>query len=406
MIDEDLELVDGLLRTGDYYRVRYSATSEGGLGTGTFVVGEAVKRYIVDGLRRVCAQGTCEWTRIPEEPPRMASAAVPLPPLPVTSEGKAVRFCLHDVRPGEPLPPVCGTALRPPGSPPCAVKVVVEAGGITTTGYQLWRQYPHWRIGTMVAGNSGKPGGACGGYKTSQVAGAKSPSFEGSVSHRKLHENHRTQEEDVVSNWLLTSSSNSNHTSGVDIERHASQVYDARLFGAWGLRDFTSGNSTTTIQEVDYSAAVPHLYGDAWVVDDVRLSRKCVDPNSFDFKDQYLTSLFFVAAPNVNDRTTGHVSTRATVNHRIKADYALFRQGVKAALRAGLLAMADRKCDAALLAGAGTGLYAGPFRGRIQADFETLVNELLNEPMQHAGRDNRPACLGDCFHTVVWTKLS
>ena len=77
------------------------------------------------------------------------------------------------------------------------VEVRVDAGGLTNVGRELHLQLGQSaRIGTMVAGNSGRPGGACGavahvGGKQIGVA-------------RKLHARHRTQEEDVVSNWLLT----------------------------------------------------------------------------------------------------------------------------------------------------------------------------------------------------------
>jgi hypothetical protein len=51
-IDEALELIAGLLATGRYGRVIYSAADEAGqLGTGIFKVGDEVKRYIVSGLR-------------------------------------------------------------------------------------------------------------------------------------------------------------------------------------------------------------------------------------------------------------------------------------------------------------------------------------------------------------------
>jgi hypothetical protein len=51
-IDDALAAIRALLATGRYQRVFYSAADDSGaLGTGIFVVGDDVKRYIVDGLR-------------------------------------------------------------------------------------------------------------------------------------------------------------------------------------------------------------------------------------------------------------------------------------------------------------------------------------------------------------------
>ena len=78
---------------------------------------------------------------------------------------------------------------------------------------------------------------------------------------------------------------------------------------------------------------------------------------------------------------------------------------MKAALRAGLLAMAMEGCDAVLLAGVSTGLYAGPHKLRVLADFETIVNELLGERIAHNPFGSAPRSLGECFEEVAWTVL-
>ena len=70
-----------------------------------------------------------------------------------------------------------------------------DTGGIANMGMRLHTERP-MRIGTMVAGNSGRPGGACG-------------QANGSVAN--LHAGHSTQEEDVVSNWLITAVHNRYH---------------------------------------------------------------------------------------------------------------------------------------------------------------------------------------------------
>jgi hypothetical protein len=53
-IDDALAAIGGLLATGRYRQVIYSAANDAGdLGTGIFTVDDEVKRYIVDGLRRL-----------------------------------------------------------------------------------------------------------------------------------------------------------------------------------------------------------------------------------------------------------------------------------------------------------------------------------------------------------------
>jgi len=53
-IDDALAAIQGLLATGRYRRVFYSAAnSAGDLGTGIFDVGDDVKRYITDGIKKL-----------------------------------------------------------------------------------------------------------------------------------------------------------------------------------------------------------------------------------------------------------------------------------------------------------------------------------------------------------------
>ena len=53
VVDEAIGVVRELLASGRYERVIYSAAADGGLGTGIFSVGDDVKRYIVDELRKL-----------------------------------------------------------------------------------------------------------------------------------------------------------------------------------------------------------------------------------------------------------------------------------------------------------------------------------------------------------------
>ena len=280
------------------------------------------------------------------------------------------------------------------------LETITSAGGISSVGQQLHSEAElagrQLRIASMVAGNSGRPGGACG--------------FEdGTV--RKIHAHHETQEEDVVSNWLVTTC----HTAGQPITDGApngthplaNALYQQTICRQWGMSNPT-GVDTLTVQHVDYTRARRHsFYGDAWVVRDAALSDTRVDatnPRTFDVARHFPTTLVFVAGPNCgawgrNARST----TRRTYNSYAEADYGLFRGCVQAALHAGLVAMARDGSTVALLAHVSAGLYAGPHRDKVRADFEGLVNEILDTP---CATPSGPVPLGRYFERVILPTLS
>jgi hypothetical protein len=74
---------------------------------------------------------------------------------------------------------------------PGARRGSIERGGVANFGCLLHEKNPEFKIGTMVAGNSGHPAGACGGH-------------DGTVGN--LKGTHMTQKEDIVSNWWITAS--------------------------------------------------------------------------------------------------------------------------------------------------------------------------------------------------------
>eukprot|EP00658_Telonema_sp_P-2_P001117 TRINITY_DN10422_c0_g1_i1.p2 TRINITY_DN10422_c0_g1~~TRINITY_DN10422_c0_g1_i1.p2 ORF type:complete len:167 (+),score=34.18 TRINITY_DN10422_c0_g1_i1:417-917(+) len=70
----------------------------------------------------------------------------------------------------------------------CAVaREEAEDGGACSLAVRLKLERPELKVGLMVAANSGRPGGSCG--------------VRGGV--RAVHPRHSTQEEDVVSSWLI-----------------------------------------------------------------------------------------------------------------------------------------------------------------------------------------------------------
>ena len=355
----------------------------------------------------------------------------------------------------------------PPYAAIARLETIVDPNGLSNVGARLHAEMlkagqPR-RIATMVAGNSGRPAGACG--------------FEDGTI-RKLHAGHTTQEEDVVSNWMATACHNAGRplTAGTADGGHAgaNAVYQATIFGKWGMLHPQASDKFTVqrvrvlahapqraypaflagrrrrccrrcrccrrrrrcccccylraldaspfahvrtrlmnprrsrLCQVDYTRARhPSFYGHAWVVGDAALSDKRTDRYGQRFYDvdvHYPTSLVFVAGPNCGSRGRDARSTMTrTFNPHAEADYALFRSGVRAALYAGLMAMARLGSEVALLAHVSAGIYAGPHRARLRADFEAIVNELL----EHAKCDSPsgPAPLGRYFHRVILTLL-
>jgi hypothetical protein len=144
------------------------------------------------------------------------------------------------------------------------------------------------------------------------------------------------------------------------------------------------------------------------VVGDAALSAKRTNSNGqrfYNVHDQYPTSLVFVAGPNCGARGHDARSTMTrTFNPHAEADYALFRGGVKAALYAGLMAMARLGIEVALLAHVSAGIYAGPHRAMLHADFEAIVNELLEDTTM-CSSPSGPVPLGRYFHKVILTLL-
>jgi hypothetical protein len=303
------------------------------------------------------------------------------------------------------------TTLPPPPTGivgPAAFEELIEPGGISNIGYRIYTEgrhstgaseMPSRRIGTMVAGNSGRPGGACGFQ-------------DGSI--RGLHAGHSTQEEDVIANWIISAC----HNHGQPLTEHhydgghalADEIYRTTICGQWGMLNPT-GTDALTVQGVDYTRARHGFwYADAWVVDDAVLSAKDVERRDgfryYHLAQQFPTTLVFVAGPNCG-QTPGRPSStmRRTYNPIMEEDFRLFRDGVKASLYAGLIAMARRGCTVALLAHVSAGIYAGPWRKRIWGEYALIVTELLSEQFEVEGGGGATVPLGCYFERVVLTKL-
>ncbi len=260
--------------------------------------------------------------------------------------GWAARVVTYSYRTAERL---VGAARRP-----VAVSVAAHKGG--AVGFA--RELPDGaRVGLMVAGNSGRPGGGVGlGLERIPVVDAREVA-------RGIRGEIRTQEESVVAEWL--------HTEARSVRR-MNRLFRGTICGAWGQ---TARGGTRTIQAVDYTTTrFARDYADAWVVRGARL-RGCT------------ATLVFVAGPNASPAgapSDGYGSMGATANALARVDYAFFRSAVAASVRAGLLAMRDEGVTHALVALVSCGIYAGPdHKALINSEFERLVGAIVGT-MDHA----------------------
>lgn len=207
----------------------------------------------------------------------------------------------------------------------------------------------------------------------------------------KIHCFHSTVEEDVVSNWISS-------------EAGAEQEAQDRLFvqtidRCWGFLDLSS-ESCETIQGVNYmDAKDPEAFADTWVVRGAIVSAKTSESHfgqssrasktqAFDVRRRAPCTLFFCAGPNAGAKGQPRGSMARTLNLRASRpeEYAFFRSCVQASIRAGLDAMISERIDVVLVARVSCGIYAGPHRRRINAEFLQLVDDLLQEQVGNRKR--------------------
>ena len=246
------------------------------------------------------------------------------------------------------------------------VELESNRNGMTNKGAILYKGSNPPKIGTIIAGNSGRPGGACG-------------NFDGTLVN--INPNHRTQEEDIISNWFMTYMYNKNITEEEAKIYYGNKLFEYTIFNRWGLlfpyaKRTDIKNYYKTIQGINYRYAKPNDYATAWTIDNVYLSDKFYKykASRYIHENQYKTTLVFVAGPNNNNPgTNGEInSVFRTYNKETDKNFNLFMNGVEAALFAGLIAMVYSKCNVALLVNVSGGLYRG------NHDKEDYKNAYLN----------------------------
>jgi len=284
-----------------------------------------------------------------------------------------------------------------------SVETVEMAGGITAFGAALHLEDSTLRIATVIASNSGWPGGAC-------------RDITGDVNRHEIREDHcwQEEEEDMVSNWLLTAS------ESWAVRSH----HFARISGSFGLRS-PEGTDTATIQGIDYTTSGvmgARMYADAWCCQGARLSASDAwqyhaSASDFDFAGArfdttrtYQTTLVFCAGPNVQqpEQRYGPTSNWAnrTYSERAHRNRSFFEAGAAWAVYAALHASAACGCDAVLLPltlpVVSSGVFACPWYCNLaqhRRRFAATVERMLQTGELPDGTTCAP--LGKYFRKVV-----
>lgn len=193
----------------------------------------------------------------------------------------------------------------------CAqVSVQRNSSGTANVAFDYQKTHPTNKLGIMIAGNSGRPGGDIG-------------KADGTV--QKVHHNHRTQEEDLVSSWLMGE-------AGTNTQKQ-NKLYKDHLWNRWGLMDMNS-ISPRTRQGVDYTKCshkeYARMYADAWTINRARLCTK--GTGGFNSKETFNATLVFVAGPNMG---AGRSTIGSTARTRLpeSTTYDIFKEGVTSAVR-------------------------------------------------------------------------
>lgn len=285
----------------------------------------------------------------------------------------------------------------------CNAEIVGFRGGVTEAGYLESDPCMSRKIATVVASNSGRPGGAC-------------RAIDGTLDVRKIHANHTTQEEDVISSWMLAGTGDLSGRGDEENRIAMMNLLFRPVSDEFGLEN-PGGTDVRTKQGVDYTRGIatdtktrklsedlgPRIYADAWCYDGATLCEKQhVGRGRMEYvpKNAYQTTLVFCSAPNAHHpKGSGPGSSmRRTYSSKANAEKKYFDAGVAWAVYTALYASAQSGCDTVFLPFVGGGVYAGPHTPSIEEFRETVDN------MLHAGllpdRTKVPA-LVRCFRRVA-----
>ena len=247
---------------------------------------------------------------------------------------------------------------------------VVHSGGAANVVDGIKQRNPLAKCGVMICANSGLP---CGKVGT-----------DGYADQNTL--NCTTQEESILANVLLTQ-------FGSDKEMHK-KFMDSSFKGVWGLIDGPVGTSTNTYQGIDFTQATEtSAYNHAYVLNGCQLGittesggNKTLIPGR---KNE--VTLIFADSINANPAIGKPTGTmQRTLNKKAINDYAFFLECIKTKLRASLDAMVAQGVSHAIVGRLSCGIYApDKWRAAVNADFNTILNDVLHEPVGPSGEIRR-----------------
>ena len=236
------------------------------------------------------------------------------------------------------------------------------------------------KIGLLIAGNSGSPGGmACKLFGSDYTA--PYPELE-------LDRPQKLQEESIIYHWLKE------ETSILGNRFLPQKLLNHSIRGQWGLVDLDEDakvDDYETLQGIDYTDASPNKYRTAWVYQDCYLDKH----NPF-----IKANLVFVSGPNINAERAPNGSMKRTKNTVLKLSEqtkilnprelihkdeltCTFVQGVKEALRAGLYASYMSNCKIVIVPYVSGGIYLSNNKQVLERFkrliYPVILNEVLNE---------------------------
>ncbi|CAD7934052.1 unnamed protein product [Amoebophrya sp. A120] len=202
-----------------------------------------------------------------------------------------------------------------------------------------WR-YPVREIGIAVAGNHGRPLGAV----ASMGWDNNNPWAKFRLNLRNIHARHGTQEESVVSNWLVHAAGGIPRDLGRGsfatrynyYARKMIELYKSTIQGKWGLYTNKSRpHDNRTRQGVNYRhTRNPVDFSDCWVVRNTKIGREDNKWYTNLRNPHTIGGLFWVAAPNAGYLGGYGGSGRRTLNTLATQSMAFFLAGLEAAVTA------------------------------------------------------------------------
>jgi len=262
-------------------------------------------------------------------------------------------------------PPVLVSHSRAPAREPCAVADTRAEAAVHLCAFNSSGAL----AGILVFADGGRPArdlvnvGVCsprnsgGGYFSVDVGAM-------------MREEHATQEEVVVSAWMRGECETGNSDA-------MNELFWATIAYRWGVVHAAErGNDAKTepkrietIQNVDYAKTTSAAdFGDAWVVRDAKLRHSGT---------QATAALVFVIGPNASGAKKGRKESEGGSKRK-----SLFVECVRVSVRAGLDAMIREGVGLALVTRVPCADDEGAY-AISNADFVSLVNELLNEEVAY-----------------------